>query len=200
MKIKIRRAIGWDVVSLTRFLEKGALEQGGPIWYPRPSESAVKKIAYVLTMIDKGFVVIAEASDDGSGRWIVGACGMSFSQDAWSDDWSLVNEFIFVHRDYRDTEVAANLMSAVEMFAETQVDARTGTRVSVPIVMGVMTGESAELKDELLRRRGYVYIGGNYLRAPHVQEKENDDDPNASVTGLAGGGESTGDAASEPDS
>lgn len=180
MKIKIRRANGYDVVRLTRLLERGATEQRKGVWYPSPSQSAAKKIAYVLSLIDQAVVIVAEAfipSPEVGGpeeRKIVGAISMSVTRLPWSDDWMLTNEFFYVREEYRDTDVADQLLSAAELFADTQKDQRTGQAAELPMMLGMLTGVDTELKDELFKRRNWVYSGGNFIRGPKRVEIEND--------------------------
>lgn len=196
IRIKIRRADGWDVVRLTRLLERGAQEQAESIWYPRPSANPCKKLSHVLGLIDRGFVVVAEAftyTDDPEPRLerqrIIGAIGMAFAQDGWSDDWCLNNEWFYVHPEFRDADVADKLLTAVEDYASSQVDTRTGRRVTIPIVLGMVTGTDTRLKDMLMERRGYQYGGGNFVRATNHVEQQEDDAENGDSE-LAGAGES----------
>lgn len=182
-KIRIRRAAAWDVVEISALLFKGATEQGKDIWYPTPN--VMKGIAAVLALIDQGLVVVAEERDEEAvHRRIIGAIGMTLCQDAWSDQWKLVNEWFYVDDKFRDTEVAEQLMTAVERFADTSVNPQT--QEGLPVVMAMMTGLDTELKDELMRRRGYQYGGGNFVRKPNVQVQENDlDDFDSEVAGDA---------------
>lgn len=179
-KIKIRRADGYDVVRVTRLLERGAAEQAEGIWYPRPSQSSTKKIGAVLALIDQGFVLVAEAFTQEEGApaakgLIVGAIGMAFARDNWSDDWCLNNEWFYVHKDWRDTEVADKLLTGIELFADTQIDPSSKQPVKIPILLGLLTGTDTTLKDMLMRRRGYQYGGSNFVRAPNYVENEEDD-------------------------
>ncbi len=168
-KVKIRRATAWDIVKVTRLLEGAAKEQREDIWYSRPSKNAAKKIYSVLNVIDKGYVVVAETQDR---KQIVAAMGMSFATDDWSEDWVMQNEWTYVLKTWRDTDVASQLLMAVEMFADTAGNPATGK--GLPIIIGMMTGRDTDLKDKLMERKGYQYGGGNFVRAPRdVQEREN---------------------------
>ena len=175
-KIKIRRADGWDVVRLGRLLERGAREQAQSIWYAQPSRNACKALGAVLVMIEQGFVLVAEAFIEEEGkaleRRIVGSIGMAYARDSWSDDWCLNNEWFFIHSDWRDTAIADKLLTAVEQFADTQLNPATQEPVTIPIVLGVLTGTDAALKDMLMKRRGYQHGGSNFVRARHHVEQE----------------------------
>ncbi len=98
--------------------------------------------------------------------------GMSFATDDWSEDWVMQNEWTYVLKTWRDTDVASQLLMAVEMFADTAGNPATGK--GLPIIIGMMTGRDTDLKDKLMERKGYQYGGGNFVRAPRdVQEREN---------------------------
>ncbi len=189
-RIKIRRATAYDVVDLTRLLQQGAMEQAEHIWYARPSVNPMKRVAHVLALIDKGYVMVADmlvlvGEQETGQRGLIGAIGMSIAKDSWSDDWCLSNEWTYVHPDYRDTEVYGNMMTAVEDFADTRVHPDTG--FGLPIIMGNMSGRDTDVKDKLLERRGYQYGGGNFVRAPnHEQEKQADDGNGDTVVARSG--------------
>ena len=167
-KVKIRRATPWDVIKVAHLLRRAAKEQAEDIWYSTLSINETKQISHILTLIDRGFVVIAETHEQ---KQVVAAMGMSIARDDWSDDWVMQNDWTYVLSTWRDTDVADQLMKAVEMFADEKVD--PATRKGLPIIIGMMTGRDTDLKDKLMERRGYQYGGGNFVRAPNdVQEKE----------------------------
>lgn len=171
-KVKIRRATPWDVIKVAHLLKRAAKEQGEDIWYSTLSVNETKQIFHILTIIDRGFVVVAETAEQ---KQIVAAMGMSLSRDNWSDDWVMQNEWTYVLKTWRDTDVADQLMKAVEMFADENGDPATGK--GLPIIIGMMTGRDTDLKDKLMERKGYQYGGGNFVRAPsNVQEREKDRD------------------------
>lgn len=178
-RIKIRRATAYDVVEIAKLLVRGNPEQGEDIWYPRVTEDKTVQIAHVLALIDKGFVVVADmlvvVGDQLTGqRGLVGAIGMAIAKDSWSVDWCLNNEWTYIMPDYRDGELYANMMTAVEDFADSKVHPETG--YGLPIIIANMTGKDTKVKDKLLELRGYQYGGGNFVRAPyHEQVQENRD-------------------------
>lgn len=184
-KVSIRRARPDDVVKLVQLLRRAAKEQGDDIWYSTISINENKQMFHVLTLIDRGFVVLAETKEQ---KQIVAAMGMTIARDEWSDDWVMSNDWTYVLTTWRDTDVHAQLLSAVEAFADDSGDPKSGK--GLPIIMGMMTGRDTDLKDKLMSRRGYQYGGGNFVRAPKnvVQEKETDEAHPA----LVGGGESAG--------
>jgi len=176
-KVKIRRATPWDVIKIAHLLKRAAKEQAEDIWYSSLSINETKQIFHILTIIDRGFVVIAETAEQ---KQVVSAMGMSIVRDSWSDDWVMQNEWTYVLKTWRDTDVADQLMKAVEMFADDNGDPATGK--GLPIIIGMMTGRDTDLKDKLMERKGYQYGGGNFVRAPSdVQEREKDRDGDSFV-------------------
>ena len=176
-KVSIRRAQPDDVVKLVQLLRRAAKEQAEDIWYSTLSINESKQMFHVLTLIDRGFVAIAETKEQ---KQIVAAIGMSIARDDWSDDWVMQNDWTYVLKTWRDTDVADQLMKMVEMFADEKVDPATGK--GLPIIIGLMTGRDTDLKDKLMERRGYQYGGGNFVRAPNdVQEKEGSTEGHSSV-------------------
>jgi hypothetical protein len=176
-KVKIRRATPWDVIKIAHLLKRAAKEQAEDIWYSRLSVNETKQIFHILTLIDRGFVVIAEVQDQ---KQIVAAMGMSVARDDWSDDWVMQNDWTYVLKTWRDTDVADQLMTAVEAFADKSGNPATGK--GLPIIIGMMTGRDTDLKDKLMERRGYQYGGGNFVRAPSdVQKVERNENGDSSV-------------------
>lgn len=185
-KIKIRRASAFDCVEIVSLLLQGAAEQRESIWYPRPTQRPTKQVGAVLALIDQGVVIVAEQEVDGR---LVAAIGVTICQDDWSDEWKMVNEWLYVMPDFRDTDIADQLLTFVEHFADAAVSPQT--QEGLPIVMAMMAGQDTELKDELMRRRGYQYGGGNWVRAPrspNVQVEEDDADAATGDPPLAGTG------------
>jgi hypothetical protein len=179
-KVKIRRATPWDVIKIAHLLKRAAKEQGEDIWYSTLSVNEYKQISHILILIDRGFVVIAEAQDQ---KQIVAAMGMSIARDEWSDDWVMQNDWTYVLKTWRDTDVADQLIKAVEIFADENGNPATGK--GLPIIIGMMTGRDTDLKDKLMERKGYQYGGGNFVRAPRDVQKETDGDANTRDPPLA---------------
>ena len=134
-KVKIRRATPWDVIKVAHLLKRAAKEQREDIWYSTISINETKQIFHILSLIDQGFVVVAETHDQ---KQIVAAMGMSIARDDWSDDWVMQNDWTYVLRTWRDTDVADQLMKAVERFADKSGNPATGK--GLPIIIGMMTG------------------------------------------------------------
>ena len=179
-KVKIRRATPWDVIKVAHLLKRAAKEQREDIWYSTISINETKQIFHILSLIDQGFVVVAETHDQ---KQIVAAMGMSIARDDWSDDWVMQNDWTYVLRTWRDTDVADQLLKAVERFADKSGNPATGK--GLPIIIGMMTGRDTDLKDKLMERKGYQYGGGNFVRAPRDVQKEQDNDSRAEDTSVA---------------
>ena len=176
-RIKIRRATAYDVVDLTRLLERGVEEQQENIWYPSLSVDPMKRVSHVLAMIDKGYVVVADmlvvVGDQATGqRGLVGAIGLAITQDQWSDDWMLASEWTYILPEYRDGKMYDNMMTMVEHWADTQISPDTG--LGLPIMLSNMSGMDTDVKDKLIERRGYQYGGGNFVRAPYHEQETKD--------------------------
>ena len=179
-KVKIRRATPWDVIKVAHLLKRAAKEQREDIWYSTISINETKQIFHILTLIDRGFVVVAETHDQ---KQIVAAMGMSIARDDWSDDWVMQNDWTYVLKTWRDTDVADQLFKAVERFADKSGDPATGK--GLPIIIGMMTGRDTDLKDKLMERNGYQYGGGNFVRAPRDVQKEKDNDSRTEDSSVA---------------
>lgn len=189
-RIKIRRATAYDVVDIAKLLVRGNAEQREDIWYQEPTENKTVMIAHGLALIDKGFVVVADmlvvVGDEPTGQGgLIGAIGMAISKEVWSMDWCLCNEWTYIMPDYRDGELYDNMMTAVEDFADSKVHPETG--YGLPILMSNMSGRDTDTKDQLLKRRGYQYGGGNFVRSPyHEQKVKADHDDSDSVVARSG--------------
>jgi len=189
-KVKIRRATPWDVIDITHLLKRAAGEQKKDIWYSTISINEMKQISHVLTLIDIGYVVIAERHytvNQEERTQIVAAMGMGLARDDWSDDWVMQNEWTYVLPSWRDTDVADQLITAAEIFADEHGDPATGK--GLPIIIGMMTGRDTDLKDKLMKRKGYQYGGGNFVRAPSDVQEIQDDDTEAGDSSVAGSGQ-----------
>ena len=187
-KVSIRRAKPDDVIDLSKLLRHGRDEQAEDIYYPGIALNQAKQINHVLQVIDKGFVVIAEAREKGKPAELVGAIGMSIIRDEWSDEWLMNNEWFYVLPDWRETDVSLAMIKMVEQFADENGDPATGK--GLPVIIGMMTGRDVMLKDELMSQLGYQYGGGNFVRAPKdvVQQEEGSE---AGDPAVAGGGKQT---------
>ena len=118
---------------------------------------------WILTIIEEGLVAVADLN----GR-IVGAACASPYMPAWSIQWMLDMEFIYVLPSFRSAGVADELRRFVEAFAD---------KVKLPMTFGIQSGDRPEVKDRLMTMAGWMYVGGNFLRPNkdgQEQEQTND--------------------------
>jgi GNAT superfamily N-acetyltransferase len=167
---EIRRATPWDVVRIVRLLWKAADEAQRDIWFWSFEPTGAKAIAHALLMVEKGVLMVAENSD----KRLVGTFCLSWYQEPWSNDWVLQTEWLYVLPAYRSGGTAEALLTGAEKIADGLINPATGK--GPPIVIGLMSGRDTELKDEWLKRKGYRYGGGTFVRAPYEQQKVIDDD------------------------
>jgi GNAT superfamily N-acetyltransferase len=154
-KIQVRRAEPKDVVNICKLLKNGWNEQ--TVEYAPIDD--MRGYRWILAIIEEGFVVVADLN----GRIVGAACGSPYVP-AWSKQWLLDMEFIYVLPSFRDADVTKMLMGAVVAEAD---------RVKLPMTFGIQTGDKPLVKDRLMRIAGWTYVGGNFLRqSEHGQEQE----------------------------
>jgi len=166
--ITIRQANAWDVVKIGRLSLRAFEEQGEHSWFPLPDPRGLRLIGSILKVMEEGLTLVAQTKE---GR-IVGMIAMDFQRFGWSDEYLLTNEGFYVLPAFRTGKYARTsfmLMEAVERFADSRRHPRTGQ--GLPVQMSIHSGVDTELKDALLRGRGYQYIGGNFRREPGGKEK-----------------------------
>ena len=157
-KIQVRKAEPKDVVNIVKLLKNGWSEQ--TVDYAPVDD--MRGYRWLLTIIEEGFLAVADLN----GR-IVGAACASPYMPAWSLQWMLDMEFIYVLPSFRDAGVTSNLIEAVQGFAD---------KVKLPMTFGIQTGDRPEVKDRLMKIAGWTYVGGNYIRpsTDGQQQDEND--------------------------
>lgn len=155
MSITIRQAKAYDVANLCRLLEQ-AYEDAGDI-YPDINETSM--LNWVTGTLTSGYTIVAEKS----GR-IVGSISLSDFQFPWSPKWYLTMEWFYVHRNFRENGTADALITAAHAFAD---------KGKMPIMAGLTSAKDPELKDRLMRMKGYTYLGGTFMRGSHgLEERE----------------------------
>jgi GNAT superfamily N-acetyltransferase len=191
----IRRATAFDVVNLAKMLSKAREEQANGIWYPGVApgpDGEMIGVQYVLTLINRGLVFVADLE----GR-LMGAIGMVVHQYPWSSEWVLLNEWFYVLPQFRDSDIARALLTAVEVWADEEVEPRTGKhKDKLGIVIGIWSGERTGIKDQFMERLGYQNAGGSFVRAPEPlrarDEQQVENDNHEHDTAVAGGREPAG--------
>lgn len=158
-KILVRRAVPKDVVNIAKLLTTGWNEQ--TVEYAPIDD--LRGYRWILSIIEEGFVAVADLN----GR-IVGASCASPYKPAWSHQWMLDMEFLYVMPSFRSAGVTDQLVKAVEGFADS---------VELPMTFGIQSGDRPLVKDRRMKMAGWMYVGGNFLR-PNAdgQEQENNRD------------------------
>lgn len=179
--LRIRRAAAYDVVNLAKMLQRARDEQAAHIYYPSvpEGERGKKMVVYhVLNMINDGVVFVADLNDR-----LLGAIGMHMTKLAdWSDEYGLVNEWFYVLPQFRDSDIARALLTAVETWADADVQPWNGQpKPRMAVMIGMLSGQQTGLKNKFMSRMGYSNGGGNYVREPqHEQDEEDNAEARAS--------------------
>ena len=176
--LRIRRATAFDVVNLAKMLMQARDEQAEDIWYPSVPEGERGKmmaVQYVLALIDKAVIYVADLN----GR-LLGCIGCAVDRFPWSDDWMLTNEWFYVLPQFRDSEIAENLLRAMEQFADSDELPFSGEeKPRMAILMGMVSGQQTGVKDRFMKQQGYDNGGGNFVRAPQYEPQQEDYTDNA---------------------
>lgn len=165
-KLLIRRATAYDVVNLTKMLIQAREEQAKHVYYPALAEGERGRkmvIYHVLGMINSGIVYVADLD----GR-LLGAIGMDLDKLAeWSDEFGLINEWFYVLPQFRDSDIARNLLKAVEDWADADIQPWNGEpKPRMAMIIGMLSGQQTGLKNKFMQRLGYQNCGGNFVRSP----------------------------------
>lgn len=149
VQIKARPAKPLDAVNLMRLLEEGLLTENEEGLFPPPEYPRL--LNWVTNVIHNGYAVVIEKS----GR-IVGSLALMPIQLPWAEQWVLNMEWFYVKKRFRGNAADALLIAAHAM-----ADSRGAT-----IVGGVSSGRNTALKDRLMKMKGYIYLGGQFIRRP----------------------------------
>lgn len=149
MALKARPARPRDTVNLMRLIEDGLVteQQEGTL----PPANQHRLLEWVVSVIQNGYGVVIEKS----GR-IVGSLGLLPTQLPWSEEWVLNMEWLYIKKRYRGGALNA-LLIAAHAFADER---------GAVIVGGVSSGRNTALKDRLMKMKGYIYVGGQFIRRP----------------------------------
>jgi predicted N-acetyltransferase YhbS len=154
--IKIRQAKPLDASNILRLLLSCHSEGGA---YPEADEA--RAINWIARTLAEGYVMCVDLS----GR-IVGSMALTSYQFPWSPKWFLYLEWLYVQKKYRELGAFDALMKAAHAFADDK---------NAPILLGINAGgDNIDIKDRLLKMKGYQYLGGTFLRSEHgrVQQDE----------------------------
>lgn len=149
VQVKARPARPLDTVNLMRLLEEGLLTENEEGVFPAPEHHRL--LGWVTNVLHGGFAVVI----DKSGR-IEGSIGLLPVQLPWSEQWVLNMEWFYVRKRFR-----GNAANALLLAAHGFADSRGAT-----IIGGVSSGRNTALKDRLMKMKGYIYLGGQFIRRP----------------------------------
>jgi len=128
--------------------------------YPKPDP--YMGLNWVANTLSSGYVIVADLS----GR-LVGSIALTNYQFPFSPQWFMYLEWLCVQKRFREEGTFDALMAAAHAFADEK---------KAPILAGISAaGEDVFVKDRLMKMRGYVYIGGTFIRsADHGQQHQED--------------------------
>jgi predicted N-acetyltransferase YhbS len=158
MTITVRQAKAYDATNLCRLMEQAYEDQGGmyPEVYPR------SMLVWITEVLLSGYTIVAEKS----GR-IVGSMALTDFTFPWSPRAYLSVEWFYVNKSFRENGTADALITAAHAFAD---------EGNVGILAGMTSAKDPELKDRLMRMKGYTYMGGTFMRNAHGLEERKEED------------------------
>jgi len=145
MTTVIRRATAPDVVNLYRLVSK----QDDFSMLGQPDEA--RALAFVLDLINNGYVVVAE----NSGR-LVGSIGFAVHQPPPAFKWVLDGEWFFIVPSYRDSGVGADLLDAAIQAADKHsapIRMTLNAQIATEIVVALQRAGFASGRVEWIRER-----------------------------------------------
>lgn len=123
------------------------------------SEGKVRQFLKLATHQQGGIIGLIRG-DDGS---IEASIGLVIQQFWYTDDWSLMEHWMFVAPEHRKSTHAQRLLSYAKW---------CGQQLGVPVLLGIMTAKNAEAKEKLYGRKfqrlGSIYIHLNTDGNGHV--------------------------------
>lgn len=154
--ITIRQAKPLDTSNLVRLLTAAHDEAGS---YP-PVDPHMG-LNWITRTLSEGYIIVADVS----GR-LVGTLALTNFNFPWSPDQFMYLEWLFVQKKFRKGGAFDALIKGCHAFADSH---------NAPILAGVSSGDrDVFLKDRLFQQQGYRYIGGDFIRSAHGQQKEED--------------------------
>ena len=89
----------------------------------------------------------------------------------------LSNEWFYVMSQFRDSDIAISLLTAMEQFADADVLPITGdSKPRFAIMLGIVSGHQTGLKNRFMELQGFKNGGGNFVRAPQYGQIQDDTD------------------------
>jgi hypothetical protein len=162
--VKIRPAKPLDTSNLMRLLTAAHDEAGA-----YPQFDLQLGLNWVTQTLNSGYVIVADVS----GR-IVGTLALTQYNFPWSPQVYLYLEWLFVQKKFRKGGVFDALLAASHAFADQH---------DLPILAGLSAADAKILlKDRLFQKKGYEYMGGDFVRSAHGRQQEENHDSNVHST------------------
>lgn len=146
--LKCRQGTPFDMTNLMRLMEMAY--QDGEQYETYAPVNNEKLMQWVQRVLITGHVFVVEKS----GR-LIGSISVTPFQFPWSDHWFMNIEWLYVVKKYRSSQVAEALFTALHRLADEQ---------GAPITGAISSVADAEIKDRLMRMKGYTYLGGLFVR------------------------------------
>lgn len=142
----IRKATCLDIGDVLKLFNK-YLDGAKVEAYPKINEYAG---VWVADLIMRHILLIAEME-----KKIIGMLGFKCAPFLWNDKvFCLAADIFMVDDEYRKSSAATSLLEEAKKLGDT---------LKLPVLCGVMTGVTPELKDRFTKMCGFKYIGGNFI-------------------------------------
>ena len=144
----VRRATAFDFSAICRLI--AAWHDETPISYPAWEENA--SIQWIAGVLTKGVAFVS--IDESSGK-IIGSVGFSGQHYPWNETvWVLECEWFYVNPEFRSGGAAVKLVEMAKDFADDN---------DSPLILSIIQGLDAELKDRFISTCGLDYVGGTFV-------------------------------------
>lgn len=143
--IEVRRAEPTDAVAILNLLKMLSTDMA--VSYPAIDDAHA--LHWIIRTMQSGIVFVATLKEK-----IAGSVGLHPEQFPWNPTYRyLCDQWFAVHPKARSTAAAKQLIGACKAIAD---------EFKAPLVMGVMHGAKADLKDRFIGMQGFTYMGGNF--------------------------------------
>lgn len=148
-----------ECIKLLKLLKRSINEETD-LGFPPVNDWAA--LQWIMNVCYNGFVVIAVT---GKGQ-IIGSAGFSPSKWPWSAQKQFFNnDWLYVAPEFRKERVAETII---------EISKQEAKKINFDLVVGIMMGKKAELKERLLKMQGMKYAGGFMLSPSDEIEGEVD--------------------------